>query len=117
MKDRRLRVLYVEDAARLRTLVVSALDAVRFRVVVAAGIDAAKFLASRERFDAVICGSAATARAVWEFICGRPTRLFVVSEETDASLPPHTLLLRSPGPVELTSALLTSQSSARANSR
>jgi len=110
-------VLYVEDVERLRSLVVSALDAVRFRVVVAAGIDAAKFLASRERFDAVICGSAATARAVWEFICGRPTRLFVVSEETDAALPSNALLLRSPSPVELAGALLTTQSPARANCR
>jgi hypothetical protein len=98
-------VLYVEDLRELRSLVVSALDAVRFQVVVAAGIDAAQFLASRERFDAVVCGKASTARAVWEFICGRPTKLFVVRDDPAAALPPKTVVLPSPTPFDLASAV------------
>jgi hypothetical protein len=89
-------VLYVEDLTELRALIVSALDVVRFQVVVAAGVDAAQFLASRERFDAVVCGKASTARAVWEFLCGRPTRLFIVCDNANDTLPPKAIVLPSP---------------------
>jgi len=106
VRDRRLRVLYVEDLSELRSLVVSALDAARFQVIVAAGIDAAQFLASRERFDAIVCGKASTARAVWEFICGRPTKLFVVHDDVGDALPPKTIVLPSPTPADLANAVV-----------
>ena len=95
MRDPRLKILYVEDSQNLRALITTAFDAVRFRVVVAAGIDAAQFLASRERFDAVICGKASTARAVWEFISGRPTKIYVLGDR-DRELPPTAVTLASP---------------------
>lgn len=104
-----MRVLYVEDAPELRELILSALDAVRFRVVVAAGVDAAQFLASRERHDAVVCGHAATARAVHEFICGRPTRLFVLHATDECFLPPRAIALTAPTATELRDALIAAQ--------
>ncbi len=112
MRERRTRVLYVEDAPDLRALILAALDVNCFRVVVAPGVDAAQFLASRERFDAVLCGHATTARSLHEFICGRPTRLFVLRSADGVTLPPRAVVLHSPTAAELRQALAHRRSSA-----
>lgn len=62
----RVRVLYVEDVPALRELVVGALDPWRFQVLVAAGVDAAVLLASRQSFEAIICGESTTADSLRE---------------------------------------------------
>jgi hypothetical protein len=102
--ETRTRVLYVEDVAELRPLIVAALDAARFRVIVAGGVDAALFLASRERFDAVVCGDPATARALFEFTSGWATRMIVITRgdgQGAAAVPPGTAVLRAPTAEEL----------------
>jgi len=96
MADERINILYVEDAPALRSLVIAAFDPAHFHVVVAGGSPAAAFLALRQPFDLVVCGCAATARAMWELVDGRPTRIVVVGAIARDLLPPRVQALPLP---------------------
>lgn len=101
VSDERIRILYVEDEPTLRAIVIAAFDPQRFHVMVAAGPPAAAFLCLRQPFDLVVCGSAESARASWEMLDGRPTRIVVLGTIARDLLPPRVQMVPQPTPALL----------------